>query len=102
MKSQLISYAIAVGIAVNITYGVSAQDSHWNGTVGNNLWNNPNNWNPVGVPPSGNPSPGYTGNVWLDPSPIDGDRTVTIGPGDVESPGVGNSGEVYNTVFGPE
>jgi Bacterial Ig-like domain (group 2) len=102
MKSKLISYAIAVGIAVGITYSVSAQDSHWNGTVGNNDWNNPNNWNPVGVPPPGNPITTFTGNVWLDPSPVDGDKTITIGPGEFETPGVTNSSEVFNTIFGPE
>jgi hypothetical protein len=102
MKSKLISYAVAIGIAVGMTYSVSAQDSHWNGTVGNNAWNVPNNWNPVGVPPPGNPVTTFTGNVWLDPSPVDGDRTVTIVPFDFENPGVGNTGEVYNTIFGPE
>ncbi len=102
MKFKLISYAAVVGMAIGLIHNVSAQDSHWNGTVGNNAWNNPNNWNPVGVPPPGNPSPGYTGNVWLDPSPVDGDTVITITPGDVESPGVGNSSEVFNTIFGPE
>jgi len=85
-----------------LVQSVSAQDSHWNGTLTNNLWNNPNNWNPVGVPPPGNPTTTFTGNVWLDASPVDGDTVITISPGDVETPGVGNSSEVYNTIFGPE
>lgn len=70
--------------------------------MGNTLWNVATNWNPVGVPPPGNPTTSYVGNVWLDPSPVDGDNVITVGAGDVESPGVGNSSEVYNTIFGPE
>lgn len=102
MKSTLISYAIVVGIIMRLTCNVSAQDSHWNGTINNNDWNVATNWSPVGVPPPGNPTTAYVGNVWLDPSPVDGDNLITIPPGDVETPGVGNSSEVYNTVFGPE
>src|SRR5215469_318333 len=102
MKSKLISYAIAFGITVGMTYSVSAQDSHWNGTVGNNAWNNPNNWNPIGVPPSGGTN-NFAGNVWLDPSPVDGDNVITVTAGDVETPGVGDAGHPpYNTIFGPE
>lgn len=67
----------------------------------NNLWNNPNNWNPVGVPPPGNPT-NFVGNVWLDPSPVDGDTVITIPLGDVETPGIGNATEQYDTIFGPE
>lgn len=102
MKSTLISYAVAVGIVLCFACKVSAQDSHWNGTVGNNAWNNPNNWNPVGVPPPGNPTATYQGNVFLDPSPVDGDTAITITPGDFEDPGVGNTNEVFNTIYGPE
>jgi hypothetical protein len=104
MKSQLISYAIAVGVAVAMTYTVSAQDSHWNGTVGNNAWNNPNNWNPIGVPPTGGTNlPLFSGNVWLDPSPVDGDNVITVTAGDVEAPGVGDGAHPpFNTIFGPE
>lgn len=103
MKSKLISYAIAVSILMFLIHNVSAQDSHWNGTVGNNAWNNPNNWNPVGVPPPGNPTTPYTGNVFLDPSPVDGDTVITIPAGDVEMPGVGNGVHPpYNTIYGPE
>jgi hypothetical protein len=102
MKSRTSSYAAIVALALCLAHSVSAQDSHWNGTVGNNLWNNPNNWTPAGVPPPGNPTTTFTGNVWLDPSPVDGDSVITIGAGDTETPGVGNSAEVYNTIFGPE
>ncbi len=54
------------------------------------------------MPPSGDPTTAYTGNVWLDPSPVDGSSVITIGVGSTQSPGVGNSVEVYNTIFGPE
>jgi hypothetical protein len=79
----------------------SAFDSHWNGTTTNTFWNNPNNWNPPGVPPPGNPT-NFSGNVWLDASPVDGDTLITIPLGDVEAPGIGNVTETYNTIFGPE
>ena len=102
MKSRTLCYAASVALALCLAHSVSAQDSHWNGTIGNNLWNNPNNWTPVGVPPPGNPTTTFTGNVWLDPSPVDGSSVMTIGAGDTEMPGVGNSTEVYNTIFGPE
>ena len=102
MKLKTLTHAASIAVTLCFAFGVSAQDSHWNGTVGNNLWNNPNNWNPVGVPPPGNPTTTFTGNVWLDPSPVDGDSVITIGAGDTEMPGVGNSAEVYNTIFGPE
>ena len=102
MKSRTLSYAVPTMLALCLAHIVSAQDSHWNGTSGNNLWNNQNNWNPTGVPPPGNATTTFTGNVWLDPSPVDGSTVITIGAGDTEMPGVGNSGEVYNTVFGPE
>jgi hypothetical protein len=102
MKSRTLCYAASVALALCLAHSVSAQDSHWNGTIVNNLWNNPNNWTPVGVPPPGNPTTTFTGNVWLDPSPVDGSSVMTIGAGDTESPGVGNSTEVYNTIFGPE
>ncbi|HWY30465.1 MAG TPA: LamG-like jellyroll fold domain-containing protein [Candidatus Acidoferrum sp.] len=105
MKTKTIKqlgYACAAISALCFGQYVSAQDSHWNGTVGNTLWNVATNWNPVGVPPPGNPTTTYSGNVWLDPSPVDGDTVITIPMGDVETPGVGNSSEVYNTIFGPE
>jgi hypothetical protein len=104
MKSKLISYAVAVGIIIRLDCNVSAQDSHWNGTVGNNDWNVAGNWNPVGVPPPGSTNlPLFAGNVWLDPSPVDGDNVITITAGDVENPGVGDGAHPpYNTIFGPE
>lgn len=97
-----IGFAFAVGLTLCLAYHASAQDSHWSGTTTNTLWNNPNNWNPVGVPPPGNPTTTFTGNVWLDPSPVDGDSVITVPAGITEMPGVGNSTEVFNTIFGPE
>jgi hypothetical protein len=102
MKLKKLKHVAAIIAAAALVHGVSAQDSHWNGTVNNTAWDVATNWNPVGVPPPGNPTTTYTGNVWLDPSPVDGDTVITITPGDVETPGVGNSGEVYNTIYGPE
>jgi hypothetical protein len=93
-------YLAAVGVAIGLVQSVSALDSHWAGTTTNTLWSNPNNWNPVGVPVPGNLTTTFTGNVWLDPA--NGDSVVTIAPGEVESPGVGNTTEVYNTIYGPE
>ena len=90
----------AIGLVLCLVHSVSAQDSHWNGTPGNNLWNVATNWNPAGVPPAGNTNATYQGNVWLDPA--NGDSVITIPAGDVETPGVGNTNEVYNTIFGPE
>jgi hypothetical protein len=102
MKIQKISCGAAVFLALCLIHSVSAQDSHWNGTTNSTDWNVASNWNPAGLPPPGNPTTSYVGNVWLDPSPVDGDTVITIPVGDVESPGVGNSSEVYNTIFGPE
>src|ERR1700677_974415 len=102
MKLEKLKYIVAIIAAAALVRGASAQDSHWNGTKGNTAWDVATNWNPVGVPPPGNPTTTYQGNVWLDPSPVDGSTVITITPGDVETPGVGNSTEVYNTIFGPE
>jgi hypothetical protein len=102
MKLHKLKYAVAIIAAVVIVRGVSAQDDHWNGTTNNTAWNVPANWSLGILPPPGNPTTTYTGNVWLDPSPVDGDTVITVTPGDVESPGVGNSTEVFNTMFGPE
>jgi Concanavalin A-like lectin/glucanases superfamily/Bacterial Ig-like domain len=102
MKLQKLCYLTITALMACLIQTVSAQDSHWNGTINNTDWNVATNWNPVGVPPPGNPTTTFTGNVWLDPSPVDGDTVITIPQGDVEMPGVGNSNEVYNTIFGPE
>jgi hypothetical protein len=102
MKLKKLCYAASVALALCSVHFASAQDSHWNGTITNTLWNDPNNWDPVGVPPPGDPTTAFTGNVWLDASPVDGSSVITIPEGDMESPGVGNSSEVYNTIFGPE
>ena len=86
MKLDKLKYVASVIAAVGLVHGVSGQDSHWNGTANNTAWDVGTNWNPVGVPPPGNPTTNYTGNVWLDPSPVDGDTVITITPGDVETP----------------
>ena len=87
-------------MAICLVQNSFAQDSHWNGTTSDTTWNNANNWNPVGVPPSG--GAGFVGNVWLDAA--NGDSVMTIPIGDVESPGVPPAGstETHNTIFGPE
>jgi Bacterial Ig-like domain (group 2) len=102
MKMQKLCYITITALMACLIQTASAQDSHWNGTINNTDWNVATNWNPAGVPPPGNATTTFTGNVWLDPSPVDGDTVVTIPQGDVEMPGVGNTNEVYNTIFGPE
>jgi hypothetical protein len=89
-----------LALALGSVCAVRAQDNHWNGTTNNTLWNNPGNWSLGVVPQPGNSNTTFTGNVWLDAA--NGDRVITIPAGDVETPGVGNSTEVYNTIFGPE
>lgn len=102
MKKTPPCHVILAVLAICLSLPAAAQDSHWNGTAADTAWNNPNNWNPVGVPPPGDPNTTFTGNVWLDPSPVDGSAVITIPAGDFESPGAGNASEVYNTIFGPE
>jgi hypothetical protein len=103
MKSNKLYHVTSIAAVLCLAHSVSAQDSHWNGTVGNTLWNVATNWSPAGVPP---PQTGLDpvngGNVWLDPSPVDGDSVITIPVGDVETPGIGGGNPPYNTVFGPE
>ncbi|HTR43675.1 MAG TPA: hypothetical protein VMH87_18845, partial [Pseudomonadales bacterium] len=89
-----------VVLAVTVANHLSAQNSSWTGLGGDGLWSNPNNWSPVGVPPSGNPTTPFVGNVTLDAA--NGWLTMTVAPGQVESPGVGNSVEEYNMIYGPE
>jgi hypothetical protein len=101
MKSNRLYQVVSIAASLCLAHGVSAQDSHWAGPTTDDLWSNANNWSPVGVPPIGNPTTAYIGNVWL--QPVSGVPVpITIGVGDVESPGVGNSTEQYNTIFGPE
>ena len=104
MKVRLLNLNLALwcaaALAVGFVHNSMAQDSHWAGTTTNNLWSNPNNWNPVGVPPPGDPVTPFQGNVWLDAA--NGDTVITIAAGDVENPGVGNTTETFNTIFGPE
>ena len=102
MKLNIPHTVASIAAMLCLAHGVSAQDSIWYGTVGNTLWNVATNWNTGIVPPPGNATTTYTGNVILDPSPVDGDMVITIAAGDVETPGVGNSTEVGNTIYGPE
>jgi hypothetical protein len=110
MRSKNV-YAIAASFALTLSLiqTASAQDNRWNGTVGNNQWNNPANWTLGFVPPPGNSNTPYAGNIFLDAA--NGDTIITILPGDVETPGVGNDnstrltngpGSIYNTIYGPE
>jgi len=93
MKTKkLLYYVASIALALCFIHTASAQDDHWNGTIGNNAWNVATNWSEGILPPPGNPTTTFTGNVWLDPSPVDGDTVITVTPGDVEAPGVGNSG----------
>ena len=101
MKTKLIGWAAGIALAAGLALPALAQDDHWEGTVSNTLWNVASNWSLGVVPPPGNPTNTYTGNVWLDVS-SNGDNIITIPPGDVETPGVGNTTEVFNTIYGPE
>jgi hypothetical protein len=100
MTTKPLHYLGALALAAGLVNSVFAQDDHWAGTPGNTAWNVGTNWSLGIVPPPGNPTNTYTGNVWLDAA--NGDNIMTITAGDVESPGVGNSNEVYNTIYGPE
>jgi len=118
-------YLAAFGLALGLALSASAQnpvpgtenDYHWRALGGNQLWNNPNNWeiwtnlgnvSPAdmvdsgfqGTPQPGNPTTPFVSNVWLDPA--NGDSVITIPAGDTETPGVGNTTEEFNTMFGPE
>jgi len=101
-RSNLVRYAGVGALIALLGAGqyAAAQDSHWNGTTTNTLWSNPDNWTPVGVPPSGSAATTYTGGVWLDAA--NGDTVITIPADTVACPGVTNATEVYNTIFGPE
>lgn len=100
MMTRTLKYPAMLALALGLISRVSAQDDHWAGSPGNNLWNVGSNWSLGIVPPPGNPTTTYTGNVWLDATT--NGNVMTIPPGDVETPGVGNSTEVFNTIFGPE
>jgi hypothetical protein len=91
---------VLVLLAGGLLNCLSAQNSSWTGLGGDGLWSDANNWSPVGVPAPGNPSTPLIGNVTLDAA--NGWLTMTIPPGQVESPGVGNSVEEYNMIYGPE
>ncbi len=95
----------AIGLAVYLAQNTAAQDSHWSGLGYNGLWADPTNWTPVGVPASevqGLSTNG--GNVWLQPV-ANGQNTVTITNGEVETPGIRTNTAArppWNTIFGPE
>jgi Glycosyl hydrolases family 43/Concanavalin A-like lectin/glucanases superfamily/Bacterial Ig-like domain (group 2) len=85
--------AASVVLGACLTYHASAQDSHWSGLNNDGLWASPNNWNPVGRPPSN-----VDANVWLDAA--NGWSVITITNGEVESPGNGASDMIYGPEFG--
>src|SRR5690242_3001247 len=97
MKLKKLYRAVLPAAALCLACAASAQDNRWNGTATNNLWNVPGNWSLGVVPPPGNPTTTFTGNVFLDSA--NGNSTIVIPAGDVESPGVGNSTEVFNSIF---
>ena len=99
-KSRKWHRLMPITLAIALVDVVSAQNSTWTGLGGDGLWSDANNWSPVGVPPSGNPSTPVIGNVTLDAA--NGWLAMTILPGQVETPGVGNSVEEYNLIYGPE
>jgi Bacterial Ig-like domain (group 2) len=101
MTNKLMGWAAGIALAAGLALPALAQDDHWEGTISNTLWNVASNWSLGVVPPPGNPTNTFTGNVWLDVS-SNGDNVITIPPGDVETPGVGNTNEVFNTIYGPE
>ena len=102
MKRNILRAAVPGILAACLVQLASGQDSHWTGTGGDNLWSNPNNWNPVGVPPDQTGlDPVNGGNVWL--QPVSGvPANILVGPGDVENPGLGGANPPWNTIFGPE
>ena len=100
MKLKKLCYIVFAALALCLVQNASAQDDHWTGLGNDGLWANPLNWSLGVVPPPGNPTTPYIGNVWLDAA--NGSSTITITNGEVESPGVGNSVEKYDTAYGPE
>ncbi|HTY85883.1 MAG TPA: PEP-CTERM sorting domain-containing protein [Candidatus Acidoferrum sp.] len=85
----------ALGLGVCFICSVSAQDYHWTGNGLDGLWSNAANWD------NGVPAPNVVGGIFLDPNA--NGSVMTIGPGDVESPGtIGNNHPPYGTIFGPE
>ncbi len=104
MKLQKLCYVTIIALMACLVQTVSAQDSHWSGLGGDGLWGNPNNWTPVGVPPSGAGLTAETGNVFLDAA--NGSSSMTISNGEVESPGVHTEYPAvhgpWNTLYGPE
>ncbi len=100
MKLKKLCYIATIASVACVVFNVSAQvpDAHWSGLGGDGLWGNPNNWTPVGVPPS---DVFLCTNVWLDAA--NGWSSMTITNGEVESPGtVHNTHPPYGTIFGPE
>jgi arabinan endo-1,5-alpha-L-arabinosidase len=89
-----------VVLAMVLANDVPAQNSTWTGLGGDGLWSDANNWSPVGVPPPGNPSTPVIGNITLNAG--EGWLSMTVPPGQVESPGVGNSVEEDNFIYGPQ
>jgi arabinan endo-1,5-alpha-L-arabinosidase len=93
MKLKCLCYVASVVLGACLSDRASAQDSHWSGLNNDGLWASPNNWNPVGVPPSN-----VDANVWLDAA--NGWSVITITNGEVEDPGDGASDMIYGPEFG--
>jgi len=103
MKLKPMYYAVATILATCWVQTASAwPDFYWTGAGGNDLWNNPTNWNNLDETSDTNGVPdANTGNIQIDPQP--GSTEVTIPEGYVadigyETPG----GPLYNTIFGGE
>ncbi len=86
MKLNKLNAVVSLGLALGLIQSVYAQDDHWAGTTNNTDWNVATNWSTGMLPPPGNPTTTYQGNVWLDPSPADGDTVITIPAGYFANP----------------
>jgi hypothetical protein len=96
-------YGVLLGLALCLAGNAPAQlipDDHWAWAGSDTSWSDNNNWSLGYIPPSGDLDAPVTNNVWLDA--FNGDTVFTIPPGAVETPGVTNAVEAYNTIYGPE
>lgn len=81
------SICLVVALALLLGGGAYAQDYTWTGGGGDGMWNNPLNWDQFMVPDE------YANNIFL------GSATITIGPGEVQQPGLYTT---FSTIFGPD